>query len=165
MSVRKRRWPDVWPILICAAVAATPAAGCDLYYPPDYVAPTNEELISVSRAAFVGHVVGYRLNDGSVIDRDIECEANFQDFRSCWDKRDTIVSAILSVDIDVRGMGLRKLFEDDRSAEPGADCGNYYADDTVFLVTGFGPEPLAGMPSAATIEGWRSLPAKSAVAR
>jgi hypothetical protein len=147
----------MWAFFTALALATVPAAGCDIFYPADYVPSTSEELISQSRAAFIGHVIAYRLDDGSTIPRDIDCSMD-ADFESCWDRRNTIVSAILSVDIDIRGMGGQLLFEDDRSAEPGADCGNYYADDTLFLVTGFGPDVLNEMPSKAMIESWRSLP-------
>lgn len=147
-------------VLAAIAFAAAPAVGCDIIYPANYVAPTNEQLISKSKAAFVGHVVGYRLDDGSTIEKDIDCEKlSFgEDWDRCWEERGKIVSAILSVDVEIRGMNGMGLFEDDRSPEPGADCGNYYADNTVFLVTGFGPQPLDGMPTEITIENWRSLP-------
>lgn len=151
-------------ILAILAFVSVPATACDITYPADYVAPP-EELISQSEAAFVGHVVGYRLDDGSLIEKDVDCEAlrSADDFKACWEKRGTIVSAILSVDIDIRGMNGQQLFEDDRSAEPAADCGNYYADDTIFLVTGFGPQPLKELPSRAAIQKWQSLPAKRVV--
>lgn len=144
----------IWLGPFLLAFAAQPALACDLVYPDGYVAPTREQLISRSEAAFVGHVVAYRLDDGTTIERDIDCPGP----DSCWERRQAIVTAILAVDIDIRGMNGQKLFEDDRSADSGADCGNDYAEGTVYLVTGFGPTWLAAPPDEATVAAWQALP-------
>lgn len=147
-------------LLVLSLPWGTPAAACDLIYPDNYVAPTNEENISHSKQAFIGHVIGYRLNDGSVIKRDIVCDVgniSMEERDRCWAKQDEMISAILSVDVDLRGMEGQKLFEDDKSSDPGADCGNYYADDAYFLVTAAGPEGLGEMPPDETIKRWKTL--------
>jgi hypothetical protein len=143
--------------LVVLLLAVPPAHACDLIYPEGYVAPTSEELISQSEAAFVGHVVGYRIDDGTIIEHDINC-SGFEGPDNCWELRQTIVTAILAVDVDIRGMNGQALFEDDRSADSGADCGNDYAQDTVYLVTGFGPTLLAALPDQTTVAAWRALP-------
>jgi hypothetical protein len=164
-------WIGVRTLLAAVVLAGGVQASraCDVYYPEDFVWPTPADLVRGSTFAFVGRVVGYRFDDGSILEQDITCEGvSGEDFFRCWDERQRIVNAILSVEEPIRGMGDQALFEDTTSAESGADCGNQYEDGGYYLVTDYAggivvvarylATPLSGAPSEADLRSWRSLP-------
>ncbi len=132
---------------------------CNLIYPEDYVPPTPAELVARSDVALVGRVVAYRFDDGSLLEHDITCEGlGNEAFHACWDQRVRIVTAILSVEFPIRGIGGQPLFEDVTSAEGGADCGNQYDEGELYLVTDYLATQLTEVPDAEEIALWRSLP-------
>src|SRR5690348_15466804 len=96
-----RRIRTAFVALALAGVAAHGQA-CDISYPDDYVEPTVDQLVAGSDFAFVGRVVGYRFDDGSILEHDITCDdVSGDDFNACWERRWRIVNAILSVDVPI----------------------------------------------------------------
>lgn len=156
--------------LAALAIVGATASGwaCDIFYPEDYVEPTADQLVAGSDFAFVGRVVGYRFDDGSILEHDITCNvANDDDFEACWQERYRIVNAILSIDEPLRGIGNQARFEDTTSAEGGADCGNQYEEGAWYLVTDFMggkivvarylATRLDAAPTAEQLATWRAL--------
>lgn len=155
--------------ILALTLAAATAAGqaCDIIYPENYVPPTVEQLVAGS-FAFIGRVVGYRFDDGSILEHDITCsDVSRDDFLACWDQRLRIVNAILSVEAPIRGI-TQPLFEDTTSAEGGADCGNEFGEGGLYLITDYmGGEivtaghlatRLEALPSQEQLAAWRASP-------
>jgi hypothetical protein len=154
-------------VLLTLGCLANSALACDLVYDPKYVEPTKDQLIEQSERAFVGRVVAFRRDDGKIQKHDVVCDhaGDFsgEEFSRCWDKRLTLITAILQAEEPIRGFAKGELFEISRSADAGADCGNNFDEGTYYLVMvgaplHFIPDYFDTMPTADKLAHWRSLP-------
>jgi hypothetical protein len=108
--------------------------------------------------AFVGKVVGLRTDSGEIIEQDYDC-SSAEDFGRCFQELALSVNtAILSVDLPIRGVAQGTLLEADRSPDSGADCGQDYDVGAHYLWTDHGIMDLPDAPSAEEIAAWRAIP-------